>query len=309
MIGTSRTKNAKAQEFLRRQGHQDGRPTTTPCWRTRAVEAVVLATPHSQHGDQTRKAAAAGKHVFIEKPFTLTAADAKSAIDAIKKAGKVLAVGFNRRFHPNMIELRARVQDGRLGTSGQRHRRADRLCGLREGGTAGYLARHRRGGPRRRHDRHRRPHARQHDRPVRQGDDVHCIATRRSAPHVDDTNMRAAASSPTAPPARSSAAFATAPSYRFAAYGSNGLAEILKPTLEEVPLPARFRRSRASRRASRKRSRSRDSTPSRPNWPRSPRRPRAASPYPVPLDEVLHGVEAFEAIVRSSKEGKPVKVG
>src|SRR4030081_3778842 len=45
------------------------------------IAAVVLATPHSQHGDQVRRAAAARKHVFCEKPFTLLAADAKSAIE------------------------------------------------------------------------------------------------------------------------------------------------------------------------------------------------------------------------------------
>jgi len=36
---------------------------------------------------------------------------------------------------------------------------------------------------------------------------------------------------------------------------------------------------------------------------------RDRTPYPVPLDEVLHGVEVFEAIVNSAKTGKAVKVG
>src|SRR5262245_25068509 len=80
-----------------------------------AIDAVVLATPHSQHGDQVRRAAAAGKHVVCEKPFTLTAADAKSAIAAARKAGIVLAVGFNRRFHPSMQELKRRMRDGAFG--------------------------------------------------------------------------------------------------------------------------------------------------------------------------------------------------
>ena len=57
-----------------------------------SVEAVVLATPHSQHGEQARRAAAAGKQVFTEKPFTLMADDAESAIAAARKAGVVLAV-------------------------------------------------------------------------------------------------------------------------------------------------------------------------------------------------------------------------
>src|SRR5262249_62066150 len=66
------------------------------------IDAVVLATPHSQHGDHVRGGAAAGKHVFCEKPFTLTADDARSAVAAARKAGIVLAVGFNRRFPPSV---------------------------------------------------------------------------------------------------------------------------------------------------------------------------------------------------------------
>ena len=48
----------------------------------RAIDAVVLATPHSQHAAEIAAAARAGKHVFVEKPFTLTRADAERAIAA-----------------------------------------------------------------------------------------------------------------------------------------------------------------------------------------------------------------------------------
>src|SRR4051794_25512199 len=66
--------------------------------RDPAIGAVVLATPHSQHPDQVLRAVAAGKHVFVEKPFALTLAEADTMLDAAEKAGVVLAVGFNRRF-------------------------------------------------------------------------------------------------------------------------------------------------------------------------------------------------------------------
>ena len=46
------------------------------------IDAVVLATPHSQHAAEVIAAAKAGKHVFAEKPFTLTRADAEDAIAA-----------------------------------------------------------------------------------------------------------------------------------------------------------------------------------------------------------------------------------
>src|SRR3954470_17688961 len=78
--------------------------------RDPAIDAVVFATPHSQHADQVRRAAAAGKHVFVEKPFAMTLRDADAMLEAADKAGIVLAVGFNRRFHPSMTRLRDAVR-------------------------------------------------------------------------------------------------------------------------------------------------------------------------------------------------------
>src|SRR6185436_20129982 len=64
------------------------------------VEAVVLATPHTQHAEQVMAAAMAGKNVSTEKPFALTAATADAAVRACARAGVTLAVGFNWRFQP-----------------------------------------------------------------------------------------------------------------------------------------------------------------------------------------------------------------
>jgi predicted dehydrogenase len=69
------------------------------------IDAVVLATPPSGHG----------KHVFCEKPFTFSKKEADAAADAVRKAGRTLGVGYNRRFHPEMIKLRERVRSGDLG--------------------------------------------------------------------------------------------------------------------------------------------------------------------------------------------------
>jgi len=80
------------------------------------LEAVVLATPHSVHTAQVAAAAGAGKHVFCEKPFALTRADAEQAVDAVRRAGVTLGLGYNRRFHPEMGKLRARIRSGGLGT-------------------------------------------------------------------------------------------------------------------------------------------------------------------------------------------------
>jgi predicted dehydrogenase len=80
------------------------------------VDAVVLATPHSLHTQQVVAAAQAGKHVFCEKPFALTQADAQTAVAATEQAGVALGLGYNRRFHPEMTKLRERIDSGALGT-------------------------------------------------------------------------------------------------------------------------------------------------------------------------------------------------
>jgi predicted dehydrogenase len=79
------------------------------------IDAVVLATPHSLHTSQVIATAAAGKHVFCEKPFALTKADAEAAVEAVSRAGVALGVGYNRRFHPEMASLRDSIRAGDMG--------------------------------------------------------------------------------------------------------------------------------------------------------------------------------------------------
>jgi len=81
-----------------------------------AIDAIVLATPHSLHAEQVAATAAAGKHVFCEKPFALSKAEAEAAVEAVERAGVTLGLGYNRRFHPEMIKLRERIRSGSLGT-------------------------------------------------------------------------------------------------------------------------------------------------------------------------------------------------
>ncbi|HET6238348.1 MAG TPA: Gfo/Idh/MocA family oxidoreductase [Acetobacteraceae bacterium] len=80
-----------------------------------AVEAVVLATPHSMHADQIVEVARGGKPILCEKPFTLTRADAVRGVAACEQAGVLLALGHNRRFLPALAELKRLIADGTLG--------------------------------------------------------------------------------------------------------------------------------------------------------------------------------------------------
>jgi len=79
------------------------------------VEAVLLATPHSTHADLVGEVAAAGKHAFVDKPFTLTVAEGKRAIKAAEFMGVVLQVGHNRRRQPANRRLKEMVEGGELG--------------------------------------------------------------------------------------------------------------------------------------------------------------------------------------------------
>jgi predicted dehydrogenase len=80
-----------------------------------AVGAVVLATPHSLHVEQTIAAARAGKAVLCEKPLALTCAEAERAAAACRTAGIVLGVGTDKRHFPAMRELFRICESGALG--------------------------------------------------------------------------------------------------------------------------------------------------------------------------------------------------
>jgi predicted dehydrogenase len=80
-----------------------------------AIDAILLATPHSLHKAQVMAAAAARKHVFCEKPLALRRIHAQEMFAACRKTGVLLAVGHNRRFWPSMHRLREMVASGELG--------------------------------------------------------------------------------------------------------------------------------------------------------------------------------------------------
>lgn len=81
-----------------------------------AVKGVVLCTPHTLHTEQIARAAAAGRHVFCEKPLALSRADVEASVRRCNEAGVVLAVGHERRFEPPMIEVARIARAGELGS-------------------------------------------------------------------------------------------------------------------------------------------------------------------------------------------------
>jgi len=80
-----------------------------------SIDAVVLTTPHSLHTEQIIKAAEKGKHVFVEKPITLTKLDAVRCIESLKKNNLKLGVGFSRRFQPAYLDLVNIINNNEIG--------------------------------------------------------------------------------------------------------------------------------------------------------------------------------------------------
>jgi predicted dehydrogenase len=272
-----------------------------------AIDAVVLATPHSLHAEQIAQAAAAGKHVFVEKPMTLDLASARAAAEAAARANVLLAVGFNRRFHPAIVEIRNRKAAGRLGaivamvgqhtTSTQSFLAADNWRSDPDEAPAGAMTAV---------GVHLMDHMIEFGGRIRE---VHCLTGVHGAGPADDTTtiLFGFESGATA---TIFCSVATATNFSFTVYGSKGLAEVSGATLQNF----RFV----------------------PTSDRPPTGPVTAppaehldftgfdmlnaemsafaraiidkTPYPVPLGEVLHGMAAFDAVVKSADTRGIVKV-
>jgi myo-inositol 2-dehydrogenase/D-chiro-inositol 1-dehydrogenase len=80
-----------------------------------AVDAVVICTPTDTHADLIEMFVAAGKAVFCEKPIDLSVARVKACLQAVEAAKGVLMVGFNRRFDPDFMAVKAAIDAGRVG--------------------------------------------------------------------------------------------------------------------------------------------------------------------------------------------------
>jgi len=81
----------------------------------RSIDTVLILTPPWTHTDLANQAAAAGKHVLLEKPVEANAARATAIVEACERAGVCLAIVFQHRFRPASLELATLVHGGKLG--------------------------------------------------------------------------------------------------------------------------------------------------------------------------------------------------
>ena len=80
-----------------------------------ALDAVLIATATDTHAALIEQAAAAGKHIFCEKPIDLDLGRAAQAVAAAGKAGVKLMIGLNRRFDPALVKMKELLEAGAIG--------------------------------------------------------------------------------------------------------------------------------------------------------------------------------------------------
>lgn len=79
------------------------------------IDIVHVCTPNRSHSEISVACLEAGKHVMCEKPMAINTAEAKKMLDAAKKSGKKLTIGYNNRFRPDSLYLKQLCEDGELG--------------------------------------------------------------------------------------------------------------------------------------------------------------------------------------------------
>jgi len=73
------------------------------------IDFALIVSRNAEHAPQTVAALNAGKHVFVEKPMALSIEECKEIEEAVKRTGKALSVGFNRRFSPFYVPMKDKL--------------------------------------------------------------------------------------------------------------------------------------------------------------------------------------------------------
>src|SRR5690349_2647128 len=110
---------SKAEEWKKKYGLSDksvySYDTMSQMASNPDIDIVYVVTPNALHMDHALAAAAAGKHVFCEKPLEISVERCQQMIDGVKKAGKMLGVGYRCQFEPNHLECVRLAREKVLG--------------------------------------------------------------------------------------------------------------------------------------------------------------------------------------------------
>lgn len=108
--------NADSEAFIKSFGIPNATKDVDFVFADPEIEAVLICSSTDTHADLIVQAAAAGKHIFCEKPVDHDVARVRMALDAVKKAGVKLQIGFVRRFDHNHRGVYDAVRSGKIGT-------------------------------------------------------------------------------------------------------------------------------------------------------------------------------------------------
>lgn len=115
VIGLCDNDRPKAQALADRFGIPDVFDDIGELVETDALDALLICTPNHLHESHVLAAIAAGLHVFVERPMALTVTGSNRIIKAAAKKQRVVMVGANHRYRPDVQMIRSFVQSGELG--------------------------------------------------------------------------------------------------------------------------------------------------------------------------------------------------
>lgn len=115
VVHVMRRDAAKAEDFAQRHGVGRWSSDAQAVLDDPDVTAVYIATPTSSHAPLALRALEAGKHVLVEKPFAMNAAEGRAVVEAAEAAGLHCWVAFYRRTLPRFKAMKQMIGDGAIG--------------------------------------------------------------------------------------------------------------------------------------------------------------------------------------------------
>ena len=106
----------KARALADRFGVKDAFDDIEELLRYEALDAVVICSPNHLHESHILAALSADLHVLVEKPLAMSATSVQRILRAVEKQNRVVMVGMNHRYRPDVQIVRSFVQSGELGT-------------------------------------------------------------------------------------------------------------------------------------------------------------------------------------------------
>ena len=104
----------KRQAFAKKYGCAAA-PSYEAILEDKGVEAIINTTPNDVHLETTRQAAAAGKHVFLDKPIANSVSDGRKLTEVCRQAGVVLGLGYQRRRESHFRWVKKQIEAGVFG--------------------------------------------------------------------------------------------------------------------------------------------------------------------------------------------------